>query len=234
MGEDAPLPPGLYLVGTPIGNREELSPRAVAILRTVDAIACEDTRHTQRLLQPLDIHRPLLAYHEHNETAQAEVIARRIAAGERLALVTDAGMPGISDPGFRAVRACRAQGLPVIPISGPSAAVVALAASGLPTDGYLFAGFLAPKSAARQRFLSRFADFEYTLVLYESTHRIEKLLEDIVAVLGPERCVALARELTKLHETFHVGPAARVLEALRQGSSKGEFVVCIAKAGYQL
>ncbi|MDP0501421.1 MAG: 16S rRNA (cytidine(1402)-2'-O)-methyltransferase [Verrucomicrobiota bacterium JB022] len=228
------LPPALYLVGTPIGNRQELTPRAVTVLEQADVIACEDTRHAQRLLSNLQVTASLRAYHEHNERDQADNLADLVASGQRVALITDAGMPAISDPGFRVVRACRARGLPVTPISGPCAATIALAASGLPTDGFLYLGFLPPKTAARKRTFERWRDLEYTLVFYESTHRIEKFVDDVIAVLGADRCMAIGRELTKLHETFYVGPAAEVKKTLLAGSQKGEFVVMIAKAGYQL
>lgn len=235
-GESSPqsVPPALYLVGTPIGNRQELTPRAAEVLRQADVIACEDTRHAQRLLGPLEVTGHLRAYHEHNERDQAPALAQLVAEGKRVAVITDAGMPGISDPGFRVVRLCRAKGLPVIPISGPCAATIGLAVSGLPTDGFLFLGFLPPKSAARVRTFEKYRDFDYTLVFYESTHRIEKFVDDVIEVLGPDRCMAIGREMTKLHETFYAGPARLVREKLLAGSQKGEFVVMIAKSGYQL
>ncbi|KAF0096368.1 MAG: 16S rRNA (cytidine1402-2'-O)-methyltransferase [Puniceicoccaceae bacterium 5H] len=237
MDAEAPnqqLPAALYLVGTPIGNRHELTPRAVEVLERADVIACEDTRHAQRLLSHLDVSAPLRAYHDHNERNQADSLADLVAEGKRVALVTDAGMPAISDPGFRVVRACRARGLTVTPISGPSAVTVALAASGLPTDGFLFLGFLPPKTAARKRTFERWRELEYTLVFYESTHRITKFVDDVIEILGANRCMAIGRELTKLHETFYVGTAAEVRTKLLAGSLKGEFVVMIAKPGYQL
>ncbi len=224
----------LYVVGTPLGNREDLSARAARVLAEADVIACEDTRTSQRLLEPLGVKARLVAYHEHNEQQQALALADLVAAGRSVALISDAGMPAVSDPGFRVVRECRRRGLPVSPIPGPTAAMTALAASGLPSDGFLFLGFLPPKSAARQRTFEQYRDFPYTLLFYESTHRIEKFLEDIITVLGPQRCVCVGRELTKLHETFYTGPAARVLEDLRKGSSKGEFVVLLAKEGYSI
>jgi len=228
------LPAGLYVVGTPIGNREDLSPRAAEVLLGVDAIACEDTRHAARLLDPLGATAHRLVYHEHNEQREAPQLAARIADGARIALITDAGMPGISDPGFRLVRLCRARGLPVFAVPGPSAFATAVAVSGLPTDGILFLGFLPPKRAARERIFERFRDFEYTLVFYESTHRIAKTLDDIVSVLGPERCISVAKELTKLHERVVSGPAGAVRDAFGSLSLKGEFVVSVAKAGYEL
>ena len=187
-----------------------------------------------RILEPLGIKARLVPYHEHNEQQQAGTLADAVAEGRQVALITDAGMPAISDPGFRVVRECRRRGLPVTPIPGPTAAMTALAASGLPSDGFLYLGFLPAKTAARQRSFAQYRDFPFTLVFYESTHRIEKFLEDIIAVLGPERCVCVGREMTKLHETFYTGPCARVLQDLRKGSTKGEFVVLIAREGYSI
>jgi 16S rRNA (cytidine1402-2'-O)-methyltransferase len=224
----------LYLVGTPLGNREDISARAARILNEVDLIACEDTRTSQGILQPLGVSKPLTAYHEHNELAQAITLADAIAAGKKIALITDAGMPAISDPGFRLVRECRRRGLKVSPIPGPTAAMTALAASGLPSDGFLYLGFLPAKTAARKRTFEQYKDFAYTLIFYESTYRIEAFMDDLIAILGPARTVCIGRELTKLHETFYAGPAQSVLEQLRKGSTKGEFVVMIAKNGYSL
>lgn len=228
------LQPGLYVVATPIGNLDDLSQRAVDVLSRCDNIACEDTRKTGQLLARFDIRRPTLSCHEHNEKSRAAGIADRIDAGGSVALVSDAGTPAISDPGFRIVRECRRRGLPVIPVPGPSAVTTALCASGLPTNGYLYAGFLPPKSSARRRFLEQYADFPYTVVLYESSHRIGKFAAEIVDVFGPERVVCLARELTKLHETFLVGPAEKVAAQLTGPNLKGEFTVIIAPADYVL
>jgi 16S rRNA (cytidine1402-2'-O)-methyltransferase len=224
----------LYVVGTPLGNREDLSPRAARILTEADLIACEDTRTSQRILQPLGIVTPTIAYHEHNEQRQAIVIADAVQSGRRIALISDAGMPAISDPGFRVVRECRRRGLTVIPIPGATAAMTALAASGLPSDGFLYLGFLPAKTAARKRTFEQYRDFPYTLVFYESTHRIEAFVDDLIEVLGPERTICIGRELTKMHETFYAGTAAIVKERLAKGSTKGEFVVMIAKEGYSL
>ncbi len=225
---------GLYVVGTPIGNRSELSPRARYILLQADAIACEDTRHTRRLFPEGASLPELIPYHEHNESALAPQLADRIGRGACIALVTDAGMPGICDPGFRLVRLCRTRGLPVRAVSGPSALINALAVSGLPTDSFLFLGFLAPKRSARQRAFAQHQDATYTLVFYESTHRILKALDDIASVLGPDRVICVARELTKVHETIFTGPVAAVAAAVKERSQKGEFVVLIAKTGYEL
>lgn len=224
----------LYLVATPIGNLGDLSERAREVLESCDAIACEDTRHSVKLLTVLGISKPLLANHEHNEVQLAPELAQRIAAGERIALVSDAGTPAISDPGFRLVRECRRQGLQVIPIPGACAITVALSGSGLPSDSFRFHGFLPPKAAARKRFFTEHASDAETIILYESTHRILKLMDDLVETLGANRCVCIARELTKLHETILTGRAADIRQRLQSGSTKGEFVVLIAKEGYQL
>jgi len=237
MSENAsliPQPGTLYVVATPIGNLADLTERARAILGAVDLVACEDTRTTGGLLTRLGLHRELTAYHEHNEIEAAVRLAALVAAGKSVALVSDAGTPTLSDPGFRVVRACRQRGLPVVPVPGPSALTAVLSASGLPTNGFLFVGFLPPKSAARLTFLEKYREFPYTLALYESCHRIDKFAAEIVEQLGPARVVCLAREVTKLHETFLVGPAADVQRRLVTGSLKGEFVVLIAPADFEL
>jgi 16S rRNA (cytidine1402-2'-O)-methyltransferase len=222
------------VVATPIGNLADLTERARALLGAVDLVACEDTRTTGALLTRLGLRRELVAYHEHNETEAAERLADALAAGRSVALVSDAGTPALSDPGFRLVRACRRRRLPVVPVPGACALTAVLSAAGLPTNGFLFAGFLPPKTAARTAFLEKYRDFDYTLALYESCHRIEKFAGEIVAALGPDRTVCIAREVTKLHETFLVGPAGEVRDRLLQGSLKGEFVVLIAPAGFTL
>lgn len=229
-----PAPGTLYVVATPIGNLADLSDRARALLGSVDLVACEDTRTTGALLQRLGLRRELFAYHEHNELAAAVHLADQVAAGKSVAVVSDAGTPGLSDPGFRVVRACRRRGLPVIPVPGASALTAVLSASGLPTNGFLFVGFLPPKSSARIAFLQKYHDFEFTLALYESCHRVEKFLDEIVAELGPDRVLCVAREVTKLHETIVSGAAADVTARVRAGSQKGEFVVLIAPAGFAL
>lgn len=229
-----PQPGHLYVVATPIGNLADLTDRARAILGAVDLVACEDTRTTGSMLTRLGLHRDLVAYHDHNEIDVAEKLAEQIAAGKSVAVVSDAGTPAISDPGFRVVRACRRAGLPVIPIPGACALAAVLSASGLPSDGFLFAGFLPPKTSARVAFLTKYQDFDYTLALYESCHRIDKFAAEIVATLGPDRVVCLAKEVTKLHETWLVGPAAEVEARLAKTSLKGEFVVLIAPAGFAL
>lgn len=224
----------LLLVATPIGNLGDFPPRGQEALEEASLVACEDTRVTGKLLQHLGIRKPTLSYREENEKTLAPELAKRIADGEIIALVSDAGHPAISDPGFRLVRECRARGLPVHPIPGPMAGISALAASGLPTDSFLFVGFLPPKTSARKRFFETNRELPHTLILYESRHRILKALDDLVSSLGPERTICVARELTKLHETFNTGPAGEVRDQVSKQSQKGEFVILIAKEGYQL
>lgn len=227
-----PQPGHLYVVATPIGNLADLSDRARAILAAVDLVACEDTRTTGSLLTRLGLHRELVAYHEHNELEAAERLADQLAAGKSVAVVSDAGTPALSDPGFRVVRACRRRGLPVVPVPGPSALTAVLSASGLPTNGFLYVGFLPSKSAARIAFFEKYRAFDYTLALYESCHRIDKAVDEIVATLGPLRVICVAKEVTKLHETFFVGAAAAVQARLAKASLKGEFVLLIAPADF--
>ena len=229
-----PLPGHLYVVATPIGNLADLTDRARAILGAVDFVACEDTRTTGPLLTRLGLRKELIAYHEHNEIEAAERLADQLTAGKSVAVVSDAGTPALSDPGFRLVRACRRRALPVVPVPGPSALTAVLSASGLPTNGFLFVGFLPPKSAARIAFFEKHRDFDYTLALYESCHRIDKAVDEIVATLGPTRVICVAKEVTKLHETWIVGPAADVQARLAKTSLKGEFVILIAPADFVL
>lgn len=229
-----PQPGHLYVVATPIGNLADLTERARAILGAVDLIACEDTRTTGAMLTRFGLHRPLVAYHEHNETVAAAQLADQLAAGKSVAVVSDAGTPGLSDPGFRVVRECRRRGLPVVPVPGPSALIAVLSASGLPTNGFLFVGFLPAKTAARTGFFSQYQDFDYTLALYESCHRIDKAVADIVATLGDDRVICVAKEVTKLHETFFVGRAVEVQARLAKASLKGEFVLLVAPKDFVL
>jgi 16S rRNA (cytidine1402-2'-O)-methyltransferase len=229
-----PQPGHLYVVATPIGNMADFTERARAILASVDLIACEDTRTTGPFLNRLGLHKELVSYHEHNETEAADRLAALLAAGKSIAVVSDAGTPALSDPGFRLVRACRRLGLPVVPVPGASALTAVLSASGLPTNGFLFVGFLPPKSAARIAFFEKYRDFDYTLALYESCHRIDKAVDEIVSTLGPARVLCVAKEVTKLYETFLVGPAAAVKDQLAKTSLKGEFVLLIAPADFVL
>jgi 16S rRNA (cytidine1402-2'-O)-methyltransferase len=225
----------LYVVATPIGNLADVSERVRAILAQVDIIACEDTRTTGLLLSRLQIAaQSLVPYHDHNEIAAAEQLLGQLQAGRSVAVVCDAGTPGLSDPGFRIVRACRKAAVPVIPVPGPSALTAVLSASGLPSNRVYFVGFLPPKSAARTTFFTAHRDFPATLALYESCHRIDKAGNEIVEVLGPDRVICVAKEITKLHENFWVGPAAEVRDALAKASHKGEFVLLIAPAGFEL
>lgn len=229
-----PQPGHLYVVATPIGNLADLTDRARAILGGVDLIACEDTRTTGAMLTRLGVHRELVAYHEHNESEMAERLAEQLATGKSIAIVSDAGTPTLSDPGFRVVRAARRRGLPVVPVPGASAVLAVLSASGLPTNGFLFVGFLPPKSAARISFFEKYREFDYTLALYESCHRIDKAVDEIVTTLGADRVVCVAKEVTKLHEKFFVGRAADVQAQLAKASLKGEFVLLIAPKDFVL
>lgn len=220
----------LFIVATPIGNLDDLSKRAVEVLSTVDRIYAEDTRHSLALLKHYGVTTPVAALHEHNEQTEAERIAVQLAAGGSAALISDAGTPLISDPGYRLVRACRDHGVTVSPIPGPSALTAALSVSGLPTDRFQFVGFPPAKSAARQRFLRELSGLPHTVVLYESPHRIVGCLEDVLASFGAAREIALARELTKKFETLISGSVAEVLERVLEDSDqqRGEFVLMIA------
>lgn len=229
-----PQPGHLYVVATPIGNLADLTDRARAILGGVDVIACEDTRTTGGLLTRLGFRKDLFAYHEHNEIEAAEKLAEQLTSGKSIAIVSDAGTPALSDPGFRVVRACRRRGITVVPVPGPSALTATLSASGLPTNGFLYVGFLPPKSAARISFFEKYRDFDYTLALFESCHRIDKAVDELVATLGPTRVICVAKEVTKLHEAFFVGTASDVQTRLGKASLKGEFVLLIAPKDFEL
>jgi 16S rRNA (cytidine1402-2'-O)-methyltransferase len=229
---DKALPPlrsgTLYLVATPIGNLEDITLRALRTLRECDVVAAEDTRRTGQLLHHFEISKPLLSCFQFNEAKRSEQILERLRLGEKVALVTDAGSPGISDPGERVVRAAIAAGFRVEPVPGPSALVAALTASGLPTEEFHFSGFLPHKSGQRRRKLEELRGYGGTLVMYESPYRIEKLLGELKEVF-PERQVVLARELTKKFEEFLRGTAAELLEAARKRALRGEFVVMVAQ-----
>lgn len=217
----------VYLVATPLGNLEDITLRALRTLREADLIACEDTRHTGRLLRHFEIDKPLLSCHEHNEAARARDIAARAAGGASVALVSDAGTPGISDPGFRVVRAAVEAGVEVVPIPGPSAGIAALSVSGLPTDSFLFKGFLPPRKAPRRAALRALAGSRCTLILYEAPHRVVEMLSDLREVMG-DRKIAIAREMTKLHEEILRGTVASVLSELSgRPAVKGELVVLV-------
>jgi len=262
MSENAsltPRPGHLYVVATPIGNLADVSERARAILSAADVIACEDTRTTGALLARLGIpavrpsalqpfspsafsspphpslpRREFFAYHDHNESEAAERLVALLAEGKSVAVASDAGTPALSDPGFRIVRACRKRGIPVVPVPGACAVAAVVSASGLPTNGFLFAGFLPPKTSARTAFLEKYRHFEYTLALYESCHRIDKFVDEIVATLGAGRVICVAKEVTKLHETFLTGPAADVRARLAKIALKGEFTLLVAPEGFML
>lgn len=219
----------LYIVATPIGNLEDLSPRASSTLAGVALIAAEDTRHSGRLLQFLGIQKPMLALHDHNERNRAAQVLGRLEAGEDVALVSDAGTPLISDPGYVLVREARERGIRVSPIPGPCALVAALSAAGLPTDRFLFAGFLPAKRGARKSELEALVTETATLVFYESPHRILETVAQISEVMGRDREVVLGRELTKTFETFYAGPVGDVSNAIEAdpNGARGEFVVMI-------
>ncbi|MEG3789872.1 16S rRNA (cytidine(1402)-2'-O)-methyltransferase [Lysobacter sp. CCNWLW3] len=226
-------PGTLHIVATPIGNLGDLSPRALETLRSVAAICAEDTRHTRQLLSHFGLERPLLALHQHNEDAQAAQLIARLQTGDSLALVSDAGTPLVSDPGFRLVRAARAAGIRVSPVPGACAAIAALSVAGLASDRFAFEGFLPAKASARRERLARLAAEPRTLLFYESAHRIEEALADMAAAFGDERPAVLARELTKLFETVLDGSLAQLRErvAADPNQRKGEFVVMIEGAG---
>jgi 16S rRNA (cytidine1402-2'-O)-methyltransferase len=223
--------PALYLVGTPIGNLEDITLRALRILKEVDVIACEDTRQTQKLLNHYAITTRTLSYHEHNEMTRAAELVKQMQAGASVALVTDAGMPGISDPGFRLISLAIQHRLPVVPIPGASAFLAALVASGLPTDSFRFNGFLPAKRGERKAALEAIKASPRTQVFYEAPHRIVEAISDVVEVLRKDRQVVIAREVTKLHEEFLRGRAGEVLETLKaRDGVKGEITLLIAKA----
>ena len=219
----------LYIVATPIGNLEDITFRALRVLREVDWIACEDTRQTRKLLEHFGISKPMVSYHEHNESGRATELVGKLARGGSGALVSDAGTPLISDPGYRLVQAAIAARVPVVPIPGVSAAVSALSAAGLPTDAFRFCGFLPPKSSQRRKTLELWKPETATLIFYETPHRILEALEDVAAVMGA-RPVVVARELTKLHEEFLRGTAAELhVELAARPSVKGEITLLIGK-----
>lgn len=222
-------PATLYLVATPIGNLEDITLRALRVLRECDVVAAEDTRRTGQLLKHFGISKPLLSYFQFNEAKRSEEIIERLRRGEKVVLVTDAGSPGISDPGERVVKAAIAAGMRVESVPGPCALVAALTASGLPTDEFHFIGFLPHKSGQRRNKLESLKAFDGTLVLYESPFRIEKLLAELKEVL-PQREIVLARELTKKFEEFLRGTPAMLLELAQKRRLKGEFVVMVSPA----
>ena len=222
--------PALYLVATPIGNLEDITLRAVRVLKEADVIACEDTRQTQKLLNHYGITARTTSYHEHNELTRAAELVKDMQEGASVALVTDAGMPGISDPGFRLISLAIRHHLPVVPIPGASAFLAALVASGLPTDSFRFSGFLPAKRGERRAALEAIKNSPRTQVFYEAPHRIVETITDVVEVLGKDRHVVIAREVTKLHEEFLRGRAGEVLEALKSRDGvKGEITLMIGR-----
>jgi 16S rRNA (cytidine1402-2'-O)-methyltransferase len=223
--------PALYLVATPIGNLEDITLRAVRLLKEVDVIACEDTRQTQKLLNHYGITTRTTSYHEHNEITRSAELVKEMQEGASVALVTDAGMPGISDPGYRLISLAIRHRLPVVPIPGASAFLAALVASGLPTDSFRFSGFLPAKRGERRAALEAIKASPRTQVFYEAPHRIVEALSDVCEVLGNARHVVIAREVTKLHEEFLRGRAGEILETLKSRDGvKGEITLLIGKA----
>ncbi len=229
---DREVKPGtLYLVGTPIGNLEDITLRALRILKEVDLIACEDTRQTAKLLNHYSVNKPTISYHDHNEQSRAAELVLRLERGDNIAVVTDAGMPGVSDPGYRLVGLAIEHGIRVEPIPGASAFLSALVASGMPTDSFHFSGFLPAKSGARRTTLEAIRNSPHPEIYYDAPHRIVDSIRDVVEILGAERPVVIAREVTKLHEEFLRGPAVDVLAQLEQrGDVKGEITLLIGRA----
>jgi len=230
-GESRDLAPGLYLVATPIGNLEDITLRAISVLKQADLIACEDTRQTQKLLNHFVIATPTISYHEHNEASRAAELVERLLKGARIAVVSDAGMPAVSDPGFRLVSLAIEGGVPVVPVPGPAAFLAALVASGIASESFCFRGFLPPKSGARRRELGKILTSDQTQIFYEAPHRIMETLTDVAEALGPDRPVVVARELTKIHEEFLRGSVQEVVQTLKaRDQVKGEITLLVGKA----
>ncbi|TDI32766.1 MAG: 16S rRNA (cytidine(1402)-2'-O)-methyltransferase [Acidobacteria bacterium] len=223
---DETLPAGLYLVASPIGHLQDVTLRALEVLAHADLLACEDTRHSRRLLDRHGIKARAIPYHAHNEHRQLARLLDELRAGRSVALLTDAGMPGISDPGLLLVRAARAEGIPVIPIPGPSAVITALAAAGLPTAPFTFLGFLPPRAGARRRALSDAASLPHTLVIFEAPHRLGASLADMAEILG-SRAAVVCREMTKIHEEFRCGSLPELAAAPPATRERGEITVVI-------
>jgi len=220
----------LYIVGTPIGHLEDITLRAIRTLKEVDLIACEDTRQTQKLLSHYGIGTRTISYHEHNEMTRAAELMMKLEQGARVALVTDAGMPGISDPGYRLISLAVRHKIPVIPVPGAAAFLAALVASGLPTDSFRFSGFLPARRSQRQALLESVRESPRTQIFYEAPHRIAETMQDVVEILGPARHVVIAREVTKLHEEFLRGRADDLLEKVTSRQLKGEITLLVGKA----
>jgi len=224
------MPGSLYVVATPIGNLEDMTFRAIRVLQTVDVIAAEDTRHTGKLLQHFQIKTPQVSYHDHNRSQRLPELLAQLHGGKAIALVTDAGMPGISDPGYELVKACADEGIPVVPVPGASAVVTALSAAGLPSDRFTFEGFLPTKGKERRDRLESLALETRTMVLYEAPHRLQQTLQDLAHHLEPARSIVLARELTKMHEEFWRGTVAEAVQEFGDRAPQGEFTLVIAGA----
>lgn len=223
-----PQPGTLYVVGTPIGNLEDMTFRAVRILQNVNLIAAEDTRHTGKLLQHFEVKTPQISYHEHNRQARIPELLQYMANGQAIALVSDAGMPAVSDPGYELVTACIEAGVTVVPIPGASAVITALIASGLPTDRFVFEGFLPAKAAKRREFLESLQTESRTLIFYESPYRLQESLQDFATVWGSDRQIVLARELTKLYEEFWRGTIGEAIAHYSQREPQGEYTLVVA------
>ncbi|HLP87782.1 MAG TPA: 16S rRNA (cytidine(1402)-2'-O)-methyltransferase [Nostocaceae cyanobacterium] len=221
-------PGTLYVVATPIGNLEDITFRAVRILQSVDLIAAEDTRHTGKLLHHLQVQTPQVSYHEHNQKSRIPMLLESLSNGKAIALVSDAGMPGISDPGFELIQACIMAGIEVVPIPGCSAVITALSASGLPTDKFVFEGFLPAKNKARRESLTALQSEHRTLVFYESPHRLRDTLQDLSQAFGENRQIIIARELTKLYEEFWRGTIAEAIALYQQREPQGEYTLVVA------
>jgi 16S rRNA (cytidine1402-2'-O)-methyltransferase len=216
----------LYIVGTPIGNLEDITLRALRILKEVDVIACEDTRHTQKLLNHYNIAKSLVSYHEHNEMTRSSELLIQLEQGAKIALVSDAGMPLVSDPGYRLVTLCARHKIPVVPVPGPSAMLAALAGAGLPNEEFLFVGFLPQRSGERRRMLERLRIEERTIILYEAPHRVAESIADAQEILG-DRPACIAREVTKVHEEFLRGKLSQLAELLAEQPARGEITLVI-------
>ncbi|MGB3653669.1 MAG: 16S rRNA (cytidine(1402)-2'-O)-methyltransferase [Rivularia sp. (in: cyanobacteria)] len=218
----------LYIVGTPIGNLEDMTFRGVRILQTVDFIAAEDTRHTGKLLKHFQVNTPQISYHEHNRHSRIPELLKQLHEGIAIALVTDAGMPGISDPGYELVKACAEAGITVVPIPGAVAAITALSASGISTEKFVFEGFLSAKAKQRRSHLEQLKSEERTLIFYESPHRLRSTLQDIKEIFGEDRQIVLARELTKMYEEFWRGTVAGACSYYEQKVPIGEYTLVVA------
>jgi 16S rRNA (cytidine1402-2'-O)-methyltransferase len=224
----------LYIVATPIGNLGDISGRALELLKNCDIVACEDTRVSYRLLSRYNISRPLRIYNSAHEIRQSEILLKKLKLGKNVALISDAGTPALSDPGFRLVRACRREGIEVLPIPGANAAVAALSVSGLPTMSFLFLGFLPPKSLARKLVFQQYKEYPHTLIFYESCHRVEKFILEAREELGDSRWICVAREMTKLHEAYVTCTSGEMVTKKLYLPTKGEFVILIANKNFVL